>query len=270
MLRHDPLAARLHRALVREELSLHFQPLVEATSHQVIGAEALLRWHAPEIGDVPPQAVIPLAEESGLIHALTLAVLNQALAQCRDWHRKGATLHIAVNVSPLCLKDETFPRRVAALLKAWSVPAPWLTLELTARAELDDLPRAAAVLQSLRAMGLRIVLDGFGNGNASFQRLKQLPCDGIKLDRTYVQGVTTNPVDHAIVMAVQAIARNLGCQAIATGIESEAAMHTLRDAGYDMLQGFWLGEPVPAEMFSQRWLARPGAVLMFAPQTPQR
>lgn len=269
--RHDPLAARLRQAIVREELVLHYQPIVEASTQRLIGAEALLRWHAPELGEVSPRAMIPLAEQSGLIHALTLSVLNQALSQCRLWSRQHAPLRISVNLSPVCLKDETFPRRVAALLKAWSVPADSLTFELSARdRDLEDPAAAAEVLRALRSMGIRVLLDGFGSPSASLERLKQLPVDGLKIDRAYVSGFAAHPVDRAIVTALLQLARTLGCEAIATGVESEAAFTQLALAGCETLQGYWIGKPVPAEEFSQRWLTRPGSVAWISPSTPQR
>jgi|GEM_PF-6863769 len=261
---NDPLASRLRRALIRDELVLHYQPLIDAASSRLVGAEALLRWNAPEIGEVPPAAVIPLAEQSGLIHAITLAVLNQALSQWRNWSLSGARLRMAVNLSPACLKDSRFPLRVATLLKAWNVPATYLELELTARDGLEDPSVAADVLAELRAMGVRITLDGLG-GPTSLTTLKQLPVDQLKLDRAVVAGVATHAVDRAIVAALLNVARTLGCKAIATGIETEAAMEQLVEAGCDTLQGFWFGKPVPAEEFARRWLTKPGPVLMLTP-----
>ena len=264
MFGNDPLAARLRRAIVRDELVLHYQPLIDAATRKLVGAEALLRWNAPEIGEVPPAAVIPLAEQSGLIHAITLSVLNQALSQWRTWSLAGSPVRMAVNLSPACLKDARFPLRVATLLKAWDMPAEYLEFELTAREGLDYPTRAAEVLAELRAMGIRITLDGFG-AHSSLSYLKQLPLDQLKIDRSYVAGVATHAVDRAIVTALLNVAQALGCKAIATGIETEATFGQLVEAGCDTLQGFWIGKPLPAEDFRRRWLAQPGAVLMLTP-----
>ncbi len=256
MLRNDPLAARLRRAIVREELTLHFQPLVDATTMRLIGTEALLRWHAPEIGPIPPASLIPLAEQSGLIHALTLEVLNQALRQGQQWHRTSRPLRISVNLSPVCLQDPKFPQRVAALLKAWAMPPECLELELTESEILEDLNHAARMLQALRDMGIRIGLDSFGHGHSTLRRLRALPIDSLKIDGSYVRGFVTNPVDRAIAEALRTMAHALGCQAIATGVESAETLEKLVEAGFDTLQGHWIGHPVPADVFTQRWLSQ--------------
>lgn len=253
-MQNDPLVARLRRAILHEELDLVFQPLVDARSKRLIGAEALLRWHAPEIGTIAPEAVVLLAEQSDLIHALTLSVLNQALARFKRWTPAEGSLRLSINLSPQCLEDPRFPQCVAAILKAWSVEPGRLEFGLTPSEAITDVRHAAEILGQLRALGIRIALDGFGRASSSLERLKHLPVDCLKIDSSFVRGFASNAVDRAIVEGLCSMARKLGCETVATGIESEDSLNALIMAGCDVLQGYEIGAPMPADEFAESWL----------------
>lgn len=250
----DPIAALLRRAIVNEELALRYQPLVDARSRRVIAAEALVCWPSSDLGPLPEGAVLPLAEQCGLIQPLTLWVLNQALSQCHAWKQAGTPLRASVNLSPLCLQDPRFARRVAIMLRAWDLPPASLAFELAP----SETPVARACVgenvERLRGMGVALLLDRFGHGPSGLDRLQRLPVDGLKFDPALTQGYPANAVKRAIVEGMLAMARTLGCQAIATGIDSEAAFEHLAQAGFDALQGDGIGLPLPADAFTSRWL----------------
>jgi EAL domain-containing protein (putative c-di-GMP-specific phosphodiesterase class I) len=252
----DPLAELLRRAIVGEELVLHYQPIIDARSSRLIGAEALVRWESPDVGTLTADSMIPLAEACGRIQSLTLWVLNQAFSQGRAWLNAGMPLRISVNLSPTCLEDPRFARRVSVLLRAWDLPPDCLELELSEPEAPADMGRVVETLEQLRGMGVRIALARFGRGHSTLSRLQRLPVDSVKIDRDYIQGFASKAVDRAIVEGVIGIAHRLGCQAIATGVESEEAMAPLIEVGFDMFQGDGVGPALPADAFAQRWLAR--------------
>ncbi|MNT36093.1 Phytochrome-like protein cph2 [compost metagenome] len=160
-----------------------------------------------------------------------------------------------MTLSPLCLQDPRFARRVAVMLRGWDLPPACLTFELTP----TDLPEArdgiTANVERLRAMGVQILLDRFGHGLSGLDRLQWLPVDGLKLDPSLTRGFPENAVKRGIMEGVLAMAKALGCRAIATGIDSEADFTHLAQAGFDALQGDWLGRPLPADAFASRWLS---------------
>jgi len=241
------LVGELRRALNERELVLYYQPKAELRSGQVLSVEALIRWEHPERGLVRPDEFIPIAQQTGLIKPLTLYVLDEALRQGREWARRGWELSVAVNVSMRNLIDHAFPDDVAGLLEKWDADPSQLELEITESTIVADPFRSKAVLDRLSELGVRISIDDFGTGYTSLAYLKQLPVDGIKIDRTFVMNMIDDEDDNAIVRSTIDLGRNLGLEVVAEGVESEEIWGRLRLLGCDVAQGYHLSRPIPAE-----------------------
>jgi diguanylate cyclase len=249
------LLGELRRAVEEGgELVLHYQPKAEMESGVVCGVEALVRWQHPAHGLLGPSEFIPLAEQTGLIEALTRYVLTEALAQCRTWRLQGTEVPVAVNVAARCLLDLEFPAQVAELLDRHEVPATLLTLELTESAIVADPDRAQLVLAALRALGVRLSIDDFGTGYSSMAYLRTLPVDELKIDRTFVTDMRNETSNKAIVRAVLDLARNLDLRVVAEGVEDSATWTELGLLGCDSSQGYFLSRPLPAAQITA-WLA---------------
>jgi diguanylate cyclase len=247
------LIGELRLAIERDELVLHFQPQVELRSGRVLGAEALVRWRHAERGLVPPDAFIPLAEHAGLIKPLTRWVLDAALRQCRIWLDSGWHLTVSVNASVQDLRDTSFPDQVERLLTAHAVPACHLRVEITESAMMVDPAQTRGVLERVRALGVGVAVDDFGTGYSSLGYLKRLPTDELKLDRSYVQHIATDPHDLAIVRSTILLAHDLGLTVVAEGAEDEAALEQLNAVNCDVVQGYVMSRPLPADQFAA-WL----------------
>jgi diguanylate cyclase (GGDEF)-like protein len=247
------LLSELRQAIANDELLLHYQPKVSLELGWMMGVEALVRWPHPEYGLIPPGEFIPLAERTTLIGPLTRWVLEHALAQCRDWERLGLPLTVAVNFSTRTLYEQEILSMVTDLLQASGVSPSRLTIEITESTLMDDPGRARAVLSRLRALGVQIAIDDFGIGYSSLGYLKQLPINEIKIDQTFVRGlgVDADPADVAIVQAVMAMARPLGCEVVAEGVENVETLTLLRELGCDLAQGYYLSRPLPAAALEQ-------------------
>ena len=247
----------LRRALEREELILHYQPIMDATSGAIVGAEALVRWHHPTIGLLMPGEFIAIAEENGLIVPMGDWVLRTACAQNRAWQRAGLPpIRVVVNLSSRQLRQGTLTETVRAALDAAGLEPRWLGLELTESVLMERQHEGVAALQALRAMGLRLSIDDFGTGYSSLSYLKHFPVDTLKIDRCFVHDLASVPDDAAITSAIIAMAHALDLRVVAEGVETEGHLTFLRSQGCDEVQGHLLGRPVPAERFAE-WLARP-------------
>jgi diguanylate cyclase (GGDEF)-like protein/PAS domain S-box-containing protein len=243
------LEGGLRRALEREELHLLYQPQVELTTGRIVGAEALLRWNHPERGLVVPPAFIPIAEQTGLIVPIGAWVLNEACQQAAAWERhSGRRLEMAVNVSPRQLATTEFAGVVEDALERSGLEPELLCLEITESAVLADPEAATAVLERLKSIGVRLAIDDFGVGYSSLSQLKALlPVDTIKIDKSFVDGVTGDGEDHAIVDAVLRLAAGLGLAAIAEGVETAEQVEVLSGLGCRLSQGFHFARPQPPE-----------------------
>ena len=242
------LAEQLRYAISNDELVLHYQPkLALGGSRRPHGVEALVRWQHPHLGLIGPDGFIPCAEQTNLIKPLTGWVIDRALRQCAEWRADGLELRVAVNVSTRNLLDRALPDEVAAKLEKWSVPADVLQLEITETKIVSDFGRAREVLERLRAIGVSVAIDDFGTGYSSLAQLQQLPADEIKIDRSFVRNMRTNPSDAAIVRSTIALGRNLSLEVTAEGVESEEICRDLSDLGCDFAQGYFLGRSVPAD-----------------------
>jgi diguanylate cyclase (GGDEF)-like protein len=246
------LESDLRRALEREEFVIHYQPQVELATGRVIGAEALVRWQHPRLGLVPPTEFIPLAEATGLIVPIGEWVLRSAVHQCGDWQGRGlAPLRVAVNLSPRQFQQPDLIEVVRGSLREAGLDPGRLELEVTEGLLVSNREATAATLGELRAMGVVVAIDDFGTGYSSLSYLKHLPVDALKIDRSFVHDVTTDPNGEAIVGAVVKLGHSLGLMVKAEGVEDEGQSSLLRALGCDEAQGYLFGRPVPADAFEK-------------------
>jgi len=254
---HSPerlaLSGALRDAIEQGALVLHYQPQVDLASGHVCGVEALVRWPHPERGLIPPDAFIPLAEQTGLIAPLTEWVLAEAIRQAREWQRAGLLLGVSVNLSMWNLHDPALPDRVAALLHAHGLAPAWLRLELTESALMADTDRTMDVLARLAALGVHLAVDDFGSGYSSLAYLKKLPVDELKIDKGFVREMATDETDRAIVASTVGMGHALGLRVVAEGIEDQATWELLAGMGCDMAQGYYVARPLPPDALV-RWL----------------
>ncbi len=263
----------MRQALASGRFRLHYQPQVELASGRVVGAEALLRWHDPTLGEVAPARFIPVAEDSGFIVALGDWVLAQAVRQAADWQRRGLHMPIAINVSALQFQQPQFVDRVAAVLAAAGLPPHRLELELTESILVHDADEALQRLQALAHIGVRLSIDDFGTGYSSLAYLKRFPIDKLKIDRSFVMGLPGGDSDSAIVVAILQMASALGMQVIAEGVETEAQRQFLVDSGCHQFQGFLYAPALDSHSFEQRLrlsLAQVGAMPSRRAPKPRR
>lgn len=246
-LRRLGLAGDLRRALDQDELEVYFQPKVTLRDRRLVGVECLARWEHPAHGTVAPEDFVAVAEHTGQLSRLTEVVLREGLRRSRDWALADQPLPIAVNLSARTLIDQHFPDRVQELLTEYKVPAQRLTLEITESGVLDGTDRPIPTLQRLRDLGVRLSVDDFGTGDSSLAHLRRLPVHEVKVDRSFVQGMATDPGDLAIVNAVVTLSQQFGLAVVAEGVESELTLELLQDIGCEIGQGFLFSRPLPYE-----------------------
>ncbi len=250
LLKRLDMEARLRYAVDREELRICFQPQVDIRTRRVLGAEALLRWHNPELGLVPPDEFIPLAEESGLINAIGEWVLLHACRAAKTWQGIGGEpLRLSVNVSPVQFRGSDLAATVSRALAQSALPASLLELEITEHVLVRDNPGTSRILDDLKSLGVRLSLDDFGKGYSSLSYLKRYPFDVLKIDRTFVSGVPANPEDTALCKAITAMAGSLNLEVIAEGVETEEQWNYLSREGVDLVQGFYISKPLEGNRF---------------------
>jgi len=241
------LANLLHRALEREEIEVYYQPQVSLKTHEIVGLEALLRWRLPDRGFVSPKVFIPLAEQTGLIHAIGSWVLETACRQVVRWREMGfAPMRIAVNVSVQQLRSRTFAQQVAGVLADSGLKPELLELEITESVANSGARGMVEILTHLKALGVSISIDDFGTEYSSLGRLKLLPIDRIKLDMQFVQGIEQSQKDRAIAQVIINLAKNLHLKVIAEGVETGAQLSFLEEKLCDEVQGYFFYRPMPA------------------------
>jgi len=244
------MEAQLRYALERQELFLHYQPILDPRTGLVLGGEALLRWRNPELGFVPPDRFIPLAEETGLIVTIGAWVIEESCRRCAEWRREiGRPLHVAVNISSRQFRGSDLLAIVRLALNSAGLPPDGLELEVTERLLMRDIDETLLILGELNQMGVRLSIDDFGTGYSSLSYLKRFPFDTLKIDKSFVQGIGVDNEDAAIVDAVVAMARALGLQVIAEGVETEGQRDYLIGQGAEFVQGYLFCKPVAAKDF---------------------
>jgi diguanylate cyclase (GGDEF)-like protein/PAS domain S-box-containing protein len=249
------LVVELRSAVERNELELYYQPKIHMRTGIMTRAEVLMRWNHPKRGHLPPAQFIPLAERTGIIRSVTDWLLDHAMWQCRTWQDSGAPIHLAINISAKSLLDQSLPGKVQSALDRWGVDPRFLKIEITESSIMADPAHALAILSMLQSMGVRLSVDDFGTGYSSLTHLRELPIDEIKVDKSFVMGMTKNEADAAIVRTVVDLGHNLGKQVCAEGVEDEATWNQLREIGCDLAQGYWIARPLPAKELME-WLVR--------------
>lgn len=240
------LENHLRRALERNELEVHYQPQVDIETGRITGMEALLRWHHPKQGDIPPSKFIPLAEETGLIHSIGEWVLRQACAQNKAWQDAGyPPMRIAVNLSVRQLKQKNLAEKVAEILDDTGLDPNWLELELTESVVMQNAEEAVGLLNQLKSIGVWLSIDDFGTGYSSLSYLKRFPIDTVKIDKSFIHDVDTNEDDAAISQAIIALANSLRLKVIAEGVENNEQLHFLREHQCCDAQGYFFSRPLP-------------------------
>ena len=246
------LTHELRQALAQKQLALHYQAQVNS-SNQIIGAEALLRWTHPELGNISPAEFIPVAEESGLILPIGQWVLATACAQLKTWanHPSTASLKLAVNISARQFRQANFVAQLQLALGESGAPADKLKIELTESLVLDNVEDSIEKMHQLITMGIQFAMDDFGTGYSSLTYLKRLPIAQLKIDQSFVHDITVDKNDEAIVKAIIVIARTLQIDVVAEGVETDNQLAFLLNFGCHLFQGYLFSKPVPIAEFSQ-------------------
>lgn len=246
------LANLLRIALARGEFQLHYQPQLSLPDERIVGVEALLRWHSPELGMVSPEEFIPVAEESGSIMAIGEWVMRSAVAQLARWISHGhPPIFIAVNLSAVQFRHPSLLSLVSDILKEANLPPHCLEFELTEGVAMHDPEQVISVLDKLHALGIRIAIDDFGTGYSSLSYLKRFKIHKLKIDRSFVRDLMTDLEDKAIVAAIISMAENLGLQTIAEGVETPGQLAYLKEQGCNQAQGYYFSKPAPSEGIEQ-------------------
>ena len=242
------MEAELHHALKRGEFLLHYQPKVDLRTGKVVGVEALIRWQHGEKGLIPPDKFIPLAEETGLILPIGAWAMKTACGQNQAWQDAGLPhISIAVNLSARQFRHHDLVGLVKQVLQETGLEPKYLELELTESVIMQEAVEAISTLLELKALGVQLSLDDFGTGYSSLSYLRRFPLDNLKIDRSFVKGITSNPHDTTIVKTVIALAHSLNLKVIAEGVETEEQLAFLRAHDCNEMQGYLFSKPLPPE-----------------------
>ncbi|QDQ27387.1 EAL domain-containing protein [Chitinimonas arctica] len=263
------LERQLKRALEREEFVLYYQPQVSLRSGQIIGLEALIRWQSPELGLVPPSRFIPVAEEGQLILAIGEWVLHSACSQLKSWQEQGLSIApVAVNVAASQFTHQRIDQLAVQVLQSFELQAKYLELELTESLSMDDPESSINWMRKLKEIGVSLAIDDFGTGYSNLSYLKRFPVDKLKIDRSFIQGVTRDPQDYSITTTIIRMAHSLGLRTIAEGVETIGQLHLLTAEGCDEIQGYYFSQPLPANEIAEMLRQRPQLELAESDQAP--
>ncbi len=244
----NQLEIRLRHAINHDELVLFYQPQVDLSTGMLVSVEALVRWQSPDYGLLFPGAFIALAEEVGLIRDIGAWVMVAACKQILRWHQEGlGWVRVAVNVSPLDLVNDEIVKRVADTLASHGIPPECLELEITESLSISDPEMALDIISRIKALGVALAIDDFGVGYSNLGYLKRFPAERLKIDQSFVRGLSQNAHDKAIVATIIQLARSLSMQALAEGVETEEEARILLELGAHLIQGYWISKAVPSE-----------------------
>ncbi|MBD3653073.1 EAL domain-containing protein [Kangiella sp.] len=248
------LESALRVAVERNELVLHYQPLVCFSDVGMVGVEALVRWQHPTQGLIPPYKFIPLAEETGLIGDIGLWVLREACRQMIEWDKAGIGVDcISVNISVQQIETGLLPKQVKEVLQDTGLTANRLFLELTESTIMQDPEQAATAMAEFKRMGVKLAVDDFGTGYSSMSYLKRLPLDRLKIDRSFIKDIGRDTSDEVICKAIVQLAKSLGLETVAEGVEEESQAEFLKALGCDVAQGYLYSKPIPAPELANKW-----------------
>ena len=248
----------MHLAVSKNELRLHYQPVVDVTNGRLIGAEALLRWQHPTLGFLPPNDFIPLAEENGIIIRFGEWAIREVCRQYKNWQKLGINgLTISVNLSSLQFNQPDFISMVAGIFKEFDMDPRFIIFELTESMIMVDTDNMLKKLKDLKALGVKLSVDDFGTGYSSLRYLNRFPLDSLKIDRTFIRELPASSDAAAIVSAILALAKALNLKTVAEGVETLQQKHFLENSSCDALQGFYFSKPMPVEEFENYWASQP-------------
>lgn len=244
----------MHSAVANNELRLYYQPVVNIVSGQLIGAEALMRWENPDLGFLPPNDFIPLAEDNGLINQFGEWAIREACRQYKAWQEQGLDkLTIAVNLSSLQFNQAAFIPMVDSIFKEYEVDPAFLTFELTESMIMADTEYMLEKLNNLKKLGIKLALDDFGTGYSSLRYLNRFPLDTLKIDRSFVKGLPDSLDSAAIVNAILGLAKALNLNTVAEGVETQQQKSFLQSTTCNAVQGYFYSKPMPVAEFQQYW-----------------
>ena len=258
------LTTELREALAAQQLAVYYQPQADLSTRAIRGVEALIRWNHPQRGLLAAGDFIALAERTGVITEIGRFVLDSATHQWHDWNAGGTKLDLAVNLAAVDFLDPHLPDEIAALLERNSVPPEYLVLEITERALLRDERRTGQMLDRLTQTGVRLAIDDYGTGYSSLSYLHRFPINQVKLDRSFIADITTNPNSATIIRSTIELAHNLGATVVAEGIETPEQWHQLANLGCDIAQGYLIGKAMPARDLEHQLVVKPRQVVAVA------
>lgn len=234
-------------AISKDEFKLYYQPIVDLQTENIIGVEALIRWYRPSVGFISPNDFIPIAERSGLIVDIEKWVLETSFKQKKEWELKGYELKMSVNISPKCLKGDTFISDIERHIERYNINKQEIQLEITETAAMNNIEEVINIINRLRTLDIKIALDDFGTGYSSLTYLRKLPVDVLKMDKAFIDNIKDNNKNNFIVQSVINLAHNLNMQLVAEGIEVKKQVEYLKNSKCDLGQGYYFSRPLPSE-----------------------
>ncbi|MGB8339737.1 MAG: EAL domain-containing protein [Burkholderiales bacterium] len=242
------LLGEIRNAVELNQLELYYQPKIDLKQARITAVEALVRWHHPERGFVPPNDFIPFAEQTGCIKLITRWVIDAAMKQCSVWHAQGLVLKVSINISARDLLDKDLLPNISAAIATYRIPAAFICFEVTESALMEDPLHARETLQQLHELGVNLSIDDYGTGYSSLAYIKKLAVDELKIDRAFVSGMDSDAQNSAIVRSTIELGHNLGMSVVAEGVETERELNELKRFGCDYAQGYWISKPLPVNL----------------------